>query len=76
MCMSIPMRVQSVDGLVARCEARGEQRTVGLEWLLDEGLVPGDVVAVHLNRAVRKLEPEEAEALWALFDQLLAHETR
>ena len=72
MCLTLPMRVLSIDGFSARCEARGAQRDVSLWLLQHEDLAPGDVVMVHLDRAIAKASPEQAAAAWALVDEILA----
>lgn len=71
MCLTIPMRVRSVEGCVAHCEARGSERTVSL-LLLHDPVEPGDMVAVHLGHALHKIAPEEALAVWSLYDEMLA----
>jgi hydrogenase expression/formation protein HypC len=72
MCLAVPMRIVEIDGLAARCEARGIARRVSLFLLQHEALAPGDVVLIHTGQAIEKVSPEEAEASWALFDELLA----
>jgi hydrogenase expression/formation protein HypC len=72
MCLAIPMRVQAVDGLTARCEAKGIERTVSLFMLQHEAIVPGDMVVVHVGYAIQKIAPEEARSVWALYDEMLA----
>jgi hydrogenase expression/formation protein HypC len=68
------MRVQSVDGLIARCEAKGVEREANLLMLGDQGAAVGDYVVVHLGYAMDKVSPEEAAAAWDLYDQMLAAE--
>lgn len=74
MCLSVPMRIVAIEGLQARCEARGVERVASLMLIDAEALQPGDDVLVHLGQVVRKLSPEEAAATWALFDEILAAE--
>lgn len=71
MCLTVPMQIQAVDGLVAHCEARGVEREVSLLFLMEEDLSPGDFVLVQLGQAVQKVSPEEAEASWTLLDEIL-----
>ena len=68
------MRIQSIDGFVARCEARGVEREVSLFLMQDEPLAPGDFVMVHVGYAIQKVTPEEARSSWELFDLALAAE--
>lgn len=75
MCFGIPMRIQSIDGLIARCEAKGVQREANLLMLSPDGIAVGDYVVVHLGYAMDKVSPEEAAAAWEIYDQLLAAET-
>jgi hydrogenase expression/formation protein HypC len=75
MCLGIPMRILSIDGLVARCEAKGVQREANLLMLSTDGIAVGDYVVVHLGYAVDKVSQEEAAAAWDIYDQLLAVET-
>jgi hydrogenase expression/formation protein HypC len=72
MCLAIPMQVLEVDGMDARCEARGIERRVSLFLLQHETIVPGDCVVVHVGYAIQKMSPEEARSTWELFDEMLA----
>jgi hydrogenase expression/formation protein HypC len=74
MCLGIPMKIRSVDGLLARCEAKGVEREANLLMLEHEGLEVGDYVVVHLGYAVDKVTAEAAAAAWAIYDQMLAIE--
>lgn len=71
MCMAVPMRVLAVNGVAARCEARGAERSVNLAMLMDESVAVGDILAVHLGSALYKMSAEEADAAWALYDEML-----
>ena len=72
MCLGIPMQIRSVDGLLARCEAKGVDREVNLLMLEHESLKVGDFVVVHLGYAVDRVSAEEAAAAWEIYDQMLA----
>ncbi len=72
MCLACPMRVIEIDGLLARCEARGSERTVSLVLLQGEDVRPGDHLVVHLGTALQTVTAEEARQTWALYDELLA----
>jgi len=74
MCLGIPMQVIAVDGLTARCEARGVERTVSLMLLQPDPVEPGDVLLVHRGEATATMTREQAELSWALLDELLAAE--
>jgi hydrogenase expression/formation protein HypC len=72
MCLGIPMQIQSIDGFVARCTAKGVEREANLLMLQHEPLEVGDFVVIHLGYAVDRISAEEAAAAWAIYDQLLA----
>ena len=74
MCLGIPMQIRSIDGLLARCEAKGVEREANLLMLEHENLVIGDFVVLHLGYAMNKITPEEAAAAWDIYDQMLAAE--
>ncbi len=72
MCLAIPMQITAVNGLTARCEARGTEREVSLFLLQDELPILGDFVMISMSQAVRKVSPEDARLTWELLDQVLA----
>ncbi len=72
MCLGIPMQIREINGLVARCEAKGVERDVSLMLLQDADLKPGVFVVVHLGHAIQTMSPAEAESAWALYDAMLA----
>lgn len=72
MCLAVPMRILEIDGLRARCEARGIERMAGLFLVQHEDLHPGDMVMIHGGDVIQKMTAEEANAAWALYDEILA----
>jgi hydrogenase expression/formation protein HypC len=72
MCLAVPMQVVSVDGWMARCDARGVRRDVSLMLLQHEDIRPGDHLAVHAGRAIERLSAERAAEAWAMYDLMLA----
>jgi len=74
MCLGIPMQILSIDGFLARCEAKGVQREVNLFMLQDHELQPGDFVMVHVGYAIQKMTSEDARSAWELYDEMLALE--
>ena len=74
MCLGIPMRIVERDGFVARCEAKGVERSVSLFLLQHEDVAPGDHVMVHVGYAIQKMSEAEAQSAWELFDEMLAAE--
>lgn len=74
MCLAVPMRIVTIEGLVARCEAKGVERSVNLILMQHETLAPGDMVLVHVGHAIQAMTHEEARASWVLIDEMLAEE--
>lgn len=68
MCIAIPMIVETVNGLAARCVARGCHRDVSLLIVADEAIAPGDHLLVHQGLAMRRVDAEEAALIWEAFD--------
>ncbi len=70
MCLAIPSKVITVDGILAVVERYGERLTVSLT-MLPEVVEPGDYVIVQARSyAVQKLEPEAAREVYRLFDEI------
>ena len=74
MCLGIPMKVVSVDGFLARCEAKGVQRDVSLFMLQDEPVGIGEFVMVHFGYAIQKMTEQEARSAWEIYDLMVANE--
>lgn len=72
MCLGLPMTVTASDGITATVVGWGQRRVVGA--LLVGELAPGTAVLVHLNDAVRVLEPDEVEPITEAVRALLAAE--
>ena len=68
------MQICSIDGFLARCEAKGVEREANLLMLEHEGLEVGDYIVVHLGYAMDKVSAEEAAAAWDIYDQMLGAE--
>lgn len=68
MCLGIPMQILEINGYVARCEAKGVERTVSLMLLLDEPLQPGDFLVIQRGHATEKITPERAREAWEMYD--------
>ncbi len=68
------MRIVERDGFVARCEAKGIERSVSLFLLQHEVVGPGDHVIVHVGYAIQKVSPAEAQSAWDLYDEMLSAE--
>jgi hydrogenase expression/formation protein HypC len=75
MCLGIPMQVVSVDGFIARCEAKGVERDVNLFMMQDERVEIGEFVMVHVGYAIQKMTEQDARSAWEVYDQMLGEET-
>ncbi len=74
MCLGVPMRVVERDGFMARCDAKGIERSVSLFLIQHEDVSPGDHVMVHVGYAIQKISEEEARSAWELYDEMLARD--
>lgn len=73
MCLAVPMRIKSIDGFRAICEAKGIEREVSLFMLQGEDVSLGDHVMVHVGYAIQKVTAQEAQSTWDLLDEVLEH---
>jgi len=73
MCLAVPMKITSIDGFSATCEAKGIEREVSLFMLQGESIEVGDHVLIHVGYAIQKISEEEAKASWDLFDEIIEH---
>ena len=74
MCLGIPMQIKSIDGFMARCEAKGVERDVSLFMMQDDKLEIDDFIVVHVGYAIQKISPQEAQTAWQIYDEMLAAE--
>ncbi len=70
MCLGVPGRVLSVDGLTARVDFFGVVKELRLD-IVDEPVGPGDYVLNHVGFAIRRIPPQEVQETLALFDTIL-----
>jgi hydrogenase expression/formation protein HypC len=70
MCLGVPGKVLTVDGLDATVDFFGVQKVLRLD-IVDEPVRPGDYVLNHVGFAIRRIPPEEVQETLALFDQIL-----
>lgn len=68
------MQVQSIDGFIARCTARGVEREANLFMLQHALPAVGDYVVVHLGYAVDRVTAAQAAAAWEIYDEMLSAE--
>ena len=74
MCLAVLMQVIAIDGMMARCQAKGVERDVSLFLLQDQGIKPGDFVLVHVGYAIQTVAQAAARSTWELLDRMLAAE--
>jgi hydrogenase expression/formation protein HypC len=66
------MRIVSIVGHLACCEARGVWREVSLTLLDMREAVVGSHVLVHVGYALQTITADDARATWELFDEITA----
>lgn len=71
MCLGVPGRVVSIEGMVARVDFWGVEREVRLD-IVDTPVAPGDFVLNHVGFAIRRIPESDVEETLALYDLLLA----
>jgi len=67
MCLSIPARVESIDGEMAVVNVGGVRYNASLQMVEDVGI--GDFVLLHTGFAIQKLSEEEAKETLELFKE-------
>lgn len=74
MCLGVPGQVVEIDEMTALVDFWGVKRRVRLE-LVDEPVVAGDYVLVHVGYAIRRIPHEDVKATLELYEQLLRENT-
>ncbi|MFW5722974.1 MAG: HypC/HybG/HupF family hydrogenase formation chaperone [Halochromatium sp.] len=74
--MGIRMQIREINGLGARCAAKGVEREVSLLMLDPDALAVGDFVVVHLGHAIERISAERAADAWSVYDEILAAEAQ
>jgi hydrogenase expression/formation protein HypC len=70
MCLGVPGRIVTIDGLIATVDFFGVKRQVRLE-LVDEPVQPGDYILNHVGFAIRRIPEDEIQATLDLYEELL-----
>ena len=70
MCVAIPSKIISKDGLMAVIEVYGARREVNLMLLPEEAEI-GDYVLVHAGFAIQKIDVEAGKESLKLFDEVI-----
>ena len=73
MCVAIPAKVQSIEGVIAKVEVGGVSMKVSLQ--LTPEARKGDYVLVHAGFAIHIIEEQEARETLKLFEELAPLET-
>jgi hydrogenase expression/formation protein HypC len=71
MCLGVPGRVVSVEGMAAIVDFWGVRKEIRLE-VVDEPVQPGDYILNHVGYAIRRIPAEDIGATLALYEELLA----
>ncbi|NOY51421.1 MAG: HypC/HybG/HupF family hydrogenase formation chaperone [Chlorobi bacterium] len=69
MCLSIPARVDEINGEIATCSVGKSNYEANLQMIEFEDVKVGDYVLIHTGFAIQKLDAEEAEASLRTFDE-------
>ncbi|MFC1843480.1 HypC/HybG/HupF family hydrogenase formation chaperone [Thermodesulfobacteriota bacterium] len=72
MCVAIPSKIISKEGLLATVEVYGARRQVNLMLLPEEAEI-GEYVLVHAGFAIQKVDVEAGKESLKLFDEVLKH---
>ena len=72
MCVAIPARVKSIDGLTADVEVGGVSRKISVQ--LTPEVQKDDYVLVHAGFSIQVVDEEEARETLRLFEELGALE--
>lgn len=70
MCLGVPGKVISIDGLTAVVDFFGVRKELRLD-VVDQPVAPGDYVLNHVGYAIRRIPPAEVGETLALYDQVL-----
>jgi hydrogenase expression/formation protein HypC len=68
MCLSIPVRIVSIDGVMAEVSAGGTLFKAGLHMI--ENAEVGDYILLHAGFAIRKISEKEADETLKLFEEI------
>lgn len=69
MCLSIPAKIEKIEGDLAICSVGDSSYKASLQLLSGEILNPGDYVLIHTGFAIQKLDLDDAKASLKAFDE-------
>ena len=68
MCLALPMKINKINGTVARCEAGGLSQDIRIDFITDARR--GDYVMVHAGFAIERMTEKEALENMKLLEEL------
>ncbi len=71
MCLTVPMKVEEINGHRARCSALGQERWADLTFMADTPPRVGQYVVVQLGFAQRTVPERDALDSYALFGEII-----
>lgn len=72
MCLAVPARIIEKDGDKAVADAMGNRWNIRITLTPD--IEVGDVVLIHAGYAITKVDEEEAQKTWELFEEIARFE--
>ena len=72
MCLSIPARVDNINGDIATCTVGESSYNASLALVTNENVKVGDYVLIHTGFAIQKLDTEEANQTLKTFEDFKA----
>ncbi|MDX9714588.1 MAG: HypC/HybG/HupF family hydrogenase formation chaperone [Dissulfurispiraceae bacterium] len=69
MCLAVPSKLISIDGLNATVDVYGARKEISL-ILMPEQVEVGEYVLVHAGFAIQKIDEQAAIETLALFDEI------
>lgn len=73
MCLGVPGKILTINDLVANVDFWGVRRDVALH-VVDEPVVPGDYVLVHVGFAIRRIAPEDVQRTLEFYREIASEE--
>mgnify|MGYP000011043566 FL=1 len=72
MCLSIPSKIKSIDTEMNTCvvDTMGVERSASLD-LIDQDVVVGDYVLIHIGFAMNKIDEEDALESLKVYEEII-----
>ncbi len=70
MCLSIPSKIESINGNKAIASVGGTECEVSLQLIEDMDIKVGDYVLVHTGFAIQKISEEDARETFKILEEL------